>query len=82
MWSFESWMMSHCGLSTAEGATPASVQTVNHDHMTLTQMFNVAKSPQFRLVTENPAAHVPKPTLRTNGTELQRRRSGSVLNAP
>ena len=24
-------------------------------------MFNVARSPQFRLVTDNPAAHVPKP---------------------
>jgi len=37
------------------------VQTINHDHMTLTRMFNVARSPQFRLVTDNPAAHVPKP---------------------
>jgi integrase len=35
--------------------------TLNHDHMTLTHMFNVARSPQFRLVTENPASHVPKP---------------------
>ena len=37
------------------------MQTINHDHMTLTHMFNVARSPQFRLVTDNPAAHVPKP---------------------
>jgi integrase len=37
------------------------VQTINHDHMTLIHMFNVARSPQFRLVTDNPAAHVPKP---------------------
>ena len=29
--------------------------------MTLTHMFNVARSPQFRLVTDNPASHVPKP---------------------
>ncbi len=29
--------------------------------MTLVHMFNVARSPQFRLVSENPAAHVPKP---------------------
>ena len=42
-------------------ALPVSVQTINHDHMTLTHMFNVARSPQFRLVTDNPAAHVPKP---------------------
>ena len=40
---------------------PVSIQTINHDHMTLTHMFNVARSPQFRLVTDNPAAHVPKP---------------------
>ena len=40
---------------------PFSLQTVNHDHMTLTNMRNVAKSPQFRLVTDNVAAYVPKP---------------------
>ena len=28
----------------------ASIQTINHDRMTLTHMFNVARSPQFRLV--------------------------------
>jgi integrase len=27
----------------------------------LIQIFNVARSPQFRLVTDNPASHVPKP---------------------
>ena len=40
---------------------PVSIQTIHHDHMTLTHMFNVARRPQFRLVTDNPAAHVPKP---------------------
>ena len=50
-----------CGWKRADGGIPASVQTINHDHMTLTHMFNVARSPQFRLVTDNPAAHVPKP---------------------
>jgi integrase len=50
-----------CGWKREEAGTPVSVQTINHDHMTLIHMFNVARSPQFRLVTENPAAHVPKP---------------------
>ena len=40
---------------------PVSIQTINHDHMTLTHMLNVARSPQFGLITDNPAAHVPKP---------------------
>ena len=50
-----------CGWTRADAGLPVSVQTINHDHMTLTHMFNVARSPQFRLVTDNPAAHVPKP---------------------
>ena len=48
------WKREDCGVS-------ASIQTINHDHMTLTHMFNVARSPQFRLMTDNPASHVPKP---------------------
>src|SRR5215469_832228 len=40
---------------------PVSIQTINHDHMTLTHMLNVARSPQFGLIQDNPAAHVPKP---------------------
>ena len=50
-----------CGWKRKDAGAPVSVQTINHDHMTLTHMFNVARSPQFRLVTDNPAAHVPKP---------------------
>ena len=50
-----------CGWKREDAGVPVSIQTVNHDHMTLTHMFNVARSPQFRLVTDNPAAHVPKP---------------------
>src|SRR5262249_6439447 len=50
-----------CGWKREASGTPVSVQTINHDHMTLIHMFNVARSPQFRLVTENPASHVPKP---------------------
>jgi hypothetical protein len=41
--------------------TCLGAETINHDHMNLIHMFNVARSPQFRLVTENQAAHVPKP---------------------
>ena len=50
-----------CGWQRSEAGKPASIQTINHDHMTLTHMLNVARSPQFRLVIDNPAAHVPKP---------------------
>ncbi len=48
------------GEERGDSGRPVSTQTINHDHMTLTHMFNVARSPQFRLVTENPASHVPK----------------------
>ena len=50
-----------CGWTRTDTGRPVSVQTINHDHMTLTHMFNVARSPQFRFLTDNPAAHVPKP---------------------
>lgn len=50
-----------CDWRRSEAGVPVSVQTINHDHMTLIHMFNVARSPQFRLVSDNPAAHVPKP---------------------
>jgi integrase len=50
-----------CGWKRHDKPLPISTQTVNHDHMTLIHMFNVARSPQFKLMTENPAAHVPKP---------------------
>jgi len=50
-----------CGWKREDAGLPVSIQTTNHDHMTLTHMLNVARSPQFRLVTDNPASHVPKP---------------------
>ncbi len=50
-----------CGWKREDSGVPVSMQTINHDHMTLTHMFNVARSPQFRLLTDNPASHVPKP---------------------
>lgn len=40
---------------------PVAVQTINHDHMVLVHMLNIARSPQFALIKDNPAAHVPKP---------------------
>jgi len=40
---------------------PLTVQTINHYHTALVHMLNVARSPQFGLITDNPAAHVPKP---------------------
>lgn len=38
-----------------------AIQTINHDHTALIHMLNVAKSPQFGLIRDNPAAYVPKP---------------------
>lgn len=38
-----------------------TVQTINHDHTALVHMLNVARSPRFRLITDNPASHVRKP---------------------
>lgn len=38
-----------------------AIQTINHDHTALVHMLNVAKSPQFGLIKDNPAAYVPKP---------------------
>jgi integrase len=52
---------SSCGWKREDHGGAVSIQTINHDHMTLIHMFNVARSPQFRLLTENPASHVPKP---------------------
>src|SRR5262249_18595377 len=40
---------------------PLAIQTINHDHTALVHMLNVARSPQFGLIQDNPAAHVPKP---------------------
>jgi integrase len=37
------------------------VKVVNHDHMTLTRMLNLAMSDQFNLVSRNVSAAVPKP---------------------
>ena len=50
-----------CGWKREDGGVAASIQTINHNHMALTHMLNVARSPQFRLLTDNPASHVPKP---------------------
>jgi integrase len=57
---------------------PLAIQTINHDHTALVHMLNVARSPQFGLITDNPAAHVPKPNPQnerdriTNGDEWRR----------
>ena len=40
---------------------PLAIQTINHDHAALIHMLNVARSAQFGLIKENPAAYVPKP---------------------
>ena len=53
--------------------------TINHDHMALTDMFNAAWSPQFRFMTDNPASHVPKPNPQMNGTGLPVQMNGKRL---
>ena len=57
---------------------PLAIQTINHDHTALVHMLNLARSPQFALIKDNPAAHAPKPNLQNergriaNGEEWQR----------
>jgi len=41
-----------CGWKREDAGTQVSAQIINHDHMTLIHIFNVARSLQFRLVTE------------------------------
>jgi hypothetical protein len=68
-----------CGWKRTDSSFPVSMQTINHDHTTLTHMVNVARSPLFKLIQENPASHVEKPDPRneTNGTESPAQRNGS-----
>lgn len=55
-----------------------AIQTINHDHTALIHMLNVARSPQFGLIKDNPAVHVPKPNPQNereriaNGDEWKR----------
>jgi integrase len=50
-----------CGRKRLDSPGPASIQTVNHDHTALVHMLNVAKSPRFKLLLDNPASQVEKP---------------------
>ncbi|WP_447983824.1 tyrosine-type recombinase/integrase [Nitrospira sp. Nam74] len=50
-----------CGWERKDEGRPVSVQSINHDHTALTHMLNVAKSPRYKLIVDNPASHVPKP---------------------
>jgi len=50
-----------CGWKRQDLPLSVSMQTINHDHTALTHMFNVAMSPRFKLVLDNPASHVEKP---------------------
>ena len=51
----------NCGWHRTEEGEPATIQTINHDHTALTHMLNVARSPRFKLLIDNPASHVVKP---------------------
>lgn len=53
-----------CGWKRADQSFSVSVQTINHDHTALTHMLNVACSPRFKLIQDNPASHVGKPDPR------------------
>jgi len=59
-----------CGWKRQDRPLSVSVQTVNHDHTALTHMFNVAKSPRFKLVVDNPASHVEKPDPRNERNRI------------
>ncbi|MBM4127529.1 MAG: site-specific integrase [Nitrospira sp.] len=50
-----------CGWKRTDSPLPVSVQTINHDHTALNHMLNVACSPRFKLIHDNPARHVEKP---------------------
>jgi len=50
-----------CGWKRKDLPVPVSLQTINHDHTALTHMLNIARSPRFKLIVDNPASHVPKP---------------------
>jgi integrase len=53
-----------CGWIREDMGTQPSIQTINHDHATLSTMFNIARSPEFRLVLDNPVQWVKKPNPR------------------
>jgi integrase len=50
-----------CGWQRGDKPIAVSMQTINHDHTALTHMLNIARSPRFKLISDNPASHVPKP---------------------
>ena len=50
-----------CGWKRSDPPYPVSIQTINHDHTALTHMLNLARSPRFKLIQDNPASHVGKP---------------------
>lgn len=49
-----------------------AIQTINHDHTALIHMLNVAKSPQFGLIRDNPAVYVPKPNPQNERDRIAR----------
>ena len=54
-------LLCKCGWKRDDPGMPASIQTINHDHTALTHMLNVARSPRFKLLVDNPASHIGKP---------------------
>ncbi len=53
-----------CGWERTVEGRSVSLQTINHDHTALTHMLNIARSPRFGLLSDNPASHVTKPDPR------------------
>ena len=58
-----------------------SMQTINHDHTALTHMFNVARSPRFKLIQDNPASHVEKPDPKNEQDRIACAKEWAKLNA-
>ncbi|MEP6889813.1 MAG: site-specific integrase [Nitrospirota bacterium] len=72
---------SACGWKRTDSSLSVSMQTINHDHTALTHMFNVARSPRFKLIQDNPASHVEKPDPRNERDRIASAEEWAKLSA-
>lgn len=70
-----------CGWNRTDSSFSVSMQTINHDHTALTHMFNVARSPRFKLIQDNPASHVEKPDPKNERDRIASAEEWAKLNA-
>ena len=69
-----------CGWKRTDSSFSVSTQTINHDHTALTHMFNVARSPRFKLIQDNPASHVEKPDPKNERDRIASAEEWAKLN--